>query len=627
MAISREIVEAAAPDAASLKAAQKIAGGRKLLELGRVGAVAWGDCAGSGSVPYRVACDLEGTPGWKCSCPSRKIPCKHVLGLALRLAEKPDDFGADGGVDKPSWVADWEKARARKAARESSPPKPVDEAARAKRILAREEKVRGGVAELELWLRDVMRGGLAGLPSRPYEFWDKAAARATDAQMSGLARRLRDMASVPHSGPGWQEEMLHRLGGLHLIAEGYKRLDSLSAARQADIRALIGWNVDQAELLESGAPVRDSWLALSFHEEEADDGLRTGRTWLWGEEINRPALVLQFGFGGALVSPAAPPGTSFEGELVFFPGTLAQRALVKQKFGAAGSPRFAPPGLGTAQVLAAWARGLAAFPWLDSVPCVLHSVLPTRIGSVLWAMDAAGALPIDTRRIDEWALLAASGGRATSLFGLWNGRAFEPLCSIMKSDAGAQISALHAAARTQRTPSEEIPFDKRTRTLESLHKIALLGTERAGEMLEVEPDAPDALRAALSSDREGALPFPGGCGLAAAARGRAGCGSERHHSTGKYLRGRIAVVCAPCGQRARSRPGAKRRQRAAARVARTGGPQASTCAAGRAARAAAHGGSRHGRAPVHPARSRRARALAGGAESRVELGREISQHA
>jgi hypothetical protein len=298
------------------------------------------------------------------------------------------------------------------------------------------------LAELELWLRDVMRGGIAGLPSQPYAFWDKIAARMVDAQCAGIARRLRELAGVPHaSGAAWHEEMLHRLSGLHLIAEGYKRIETLAPERQADIRALIGWNVDQSELLQNGSAVSDTWLSLSHVEEMGDDGLHSGKTWLWGQKSNRAALVIQFGFGGAAINAAAPVGASFEGELVFFPGSLPLRALVKEKRHIR-SATFTPRGIRAPQVLAEWARSVAAFPWLEAWPCVLEGAIPARIGAALWLVCEDGALPTNTLRIDEWALLAASGGRELNLFGLWNGRVFEPLAALQEESGRAFVTAL-----------------------------------------------------------------------------------------------------------------------------------------------------------------------------------------
>ncbi|MEU8661961.1 SWIM zinc finger family protein, partial [Actinoplanes philippinensis] len=74
-------VEALAPDPASLRNARGAAG--QFSATGLTGDVLWGLCRG-----YQVAADLAG-PAFKCSCPSRKIPCKHVLGRSWRPRRRP----------------------------------------------------------------------------------------------------------------------------------------------------------------------------------------------------------------------------------------------------------------------------------------------------------------------------------------------------------------------------------------------------------------------------------------------------------------------------------------------------------------------------------------------------------
>ncbi|MCB1718739.1 MAG: SWIM zinc finger family protein, partial [Candidatus Competibacteraceae bacterium] len=67
-----------APDSASLKAAQKLLSSRNWPLLGSNEQALWGHCLGSGSKPYLVRIELD-EPAFKCSCPSRKFPCKHAL--------------------------------------------------------------------------------------------------------------------------------------------------------------------------------------------------------------------------------------------------------------------------------------------------------------------------------------------------------------------------------------------------------------------------------------------------------------------------------------------------------------------------------------------------------------------
>src|SRR5436305_479019 len=103
-------VSALAPDAASLTAARKLSG--KWRDTGWHGNAVWGLCQGSGSRPYQTIVDLAG-PAYKCSCPSRKFPCKHALGLLLTWSGGAvPEAGALTG-----YAAEWIGSRAERAAK------------------------------------------------------------------------------------------------------------------------------------------------------------------------------------------------------------------------------------------------------------------------------------------------------------------------------------------------------------------------------------------------------------------------------------------------------------------------------------------------------------------------------
>ena len=95
MAIDLKAVEQLAADQASLKAAAGLAKPASWSGVGASpdGALVWGECAGSGANPYRVMGDLRDM-GNKCTCPSRKFPCKHVLALFWLKAEAVVPFPA-----------------------------------------------------------------------------------------------------------------------------------------------------------------------------------------------------------------------------------------------------------------------------------------------------------------------------------------------------------------------------------------------------------------------------------------------------------------------------------------------------------------------------------------------------
>src|SRR3954468_8235398 len=94
-----EQVLALAPDASSAKSGKDLSTPRKWLTLGVNDTCAWGSIQGSGKNPYQTSIDFTG-PAFKCTCPSRKFPCKHGLGLFLILAQQP---GAVTEKEPPQW--------------------------------------------------------------------------------------------------------------------------------------------------------------------------------------------------------------------------------------------------------------------------------------------------------------------------------------------------------------------------------------------------------------------------------------------------------------------------------------------------------------------------------------------
>src|SRR3984885_11633601 len=209
-----------APDESSRRSAGALGRPAPWQDAGVAGDLLWGLCAGSGKNPYQVVVDLGG-PAYKCSCPSRKFPCKHALGLLLNWANgalpeesAPADFAA-------AWLAD-RRARAEKAEKSvvrtdpgDSPASAAtgtvrDEAAAARRVQQRAQRVANGLAELQSWLRDQVLVGLSATPTATSAaasagasargHADEIAARMVDAQAPGVAAVLRGLSEVPASG-------------------------------------------------------------------------------------------------------------------------------------------------------------------------------------------------------------------------------------------------------------------------------------------------------------------------------------------------------------------------------------------------------------------------------------------
>src|SRR5262245_33373718 len=103
-----------APDAASQRSARALATTRAWRETGHSAEPPglWGLCAGSGTEPYQTCVDLS-EPGFRCTCPSRKVPCKHALSLMLLWS----DSGVESTTQPPEWVSEWLAERHERQAR------------------------------------------------------------------------------------------------------------------------------------------------------------------------------------------------------------------------------------------------------------------------------------------------------------------------------------------------------------------------------------------------------------------------------------------------------------------------------------------------------------------------------
>jgi hypothetical protein len=411
-----------APDPASGKAGQGLASPRKWPSLGHDADAVWGECQGSGAKPYQVQVALAG-PSFKCSCPSRKFPCKHGLGLMLLYAA--DAFPA---ADRPQWVADWLASRTERAekkqAKADEPPKPIDEAAQAKRREKRQERIADGLASLKLWVDDLVRGGIATAPGKGYKFFDEPARRMIDAQAPGVATQLQRLGEIAASGAGWERPFVEGLASLHLLIAAHGRLESLPEPTRHDVRSTLGLPVAVEEVLAL-PPVHDRWQIVG-QEVTTEDKLRVSRTWLFGTVTRRPALVLAFAHGTQPLDTTLTPGFAFDGDLSFFPGNSV-RAAVKTR--STPTPFDAPDGLDTLdQLCDAVSHRLAAHPWLGDVGLPVRSLTPVRQDDRLLLVDRdRRALPATLRESAAWILLAVSGGHPVDVTVAFDGTRLRPL--------------------------------------------------------------------------------------------------------------------------------------------------------------------------------------------------------
>jgi hypothetical protein len=418
-------VEQLAPDAAAVKAAQGLAKPAKWRGIGRNEQVLWGECQGSGANPYQVRVDLEDA-ACKCSCPSRKLPCKHALGLLLMLAA-----GATiPAGSPPAFVDEWLAGRAKRAqareVRAGAAEKPPDPEAQARRVEKRESRVESGLAQLESWLGDIIARGLAAARAEPPQFWAHMAARLVDAQAPGLARRVQELGELAVCGEAWQSRLLAAMARLQLLIDAYRSAKNLPPALAAEVRTQVGWTQAQESLIEQPG-VRDRWHVVGYRQSQ-DERLRVQSAWLAGTDSGRWAMLLDFAVGNQPFPATLRTGQVIDAELVYFEGVPLLRALIKQKLESLPVRSALPLPLDVAALQSGFAALLSQNPLLERWPAVLGSVTPLFEGGVLQLVDERGRSVGTSRSLQHgWLLVALAGGRPLNVFGQWDGQVFDPV--------------------------------------------------------------------------------------------------------------------------------------------------------------------------------------------------------
>jgi hypothetical protein len=427
--ISIERVLALAPDASAAQAGRGQASRSKWQSLGTDGQALWGLCQGSGKNPYQVRVALADLTG-QCSCPSRKLPCKHVLGALLLLAA-----GEVAQGEPPAFVVEWldkrnaraEKSVERAQAKRPGPADPESAREAAKREERRDARMEAGIAELKGFVEDLVAGGFAHAEVREPKFWDARARRLVDAQLPGLARQVGELAGTALGARDWPERLLAKLSLIYLAACAYERRETLAAPQQADLMRVFGVAQRQVGLAD-GDVVEDLWCVLGERREEIDH-LRALRTWLYGWHSQRFALLLAFAPPGQPLTNGLVQGANVALTLGFFEGSEPLRAApIEGQMVAPDAVVAAPPGATVSAALDRIAAARCRDPWLHPLPVLVGATLRRDALDDWWLVDASGdALAFQAPREGAWPWLAASGGRACVWFGEWHGTGMVPL--------------------------------------------------------------------------------------------------------------------------------------------------------------------------------------------------------
>ncbi|MEM8526740.1 MAG: SWIM zinc finger family protein [Bacteroidota bacterium] len=410
-----------------LKDARGVAFPRYWYELAGNGEVLWGEYK-SKRVKCQTTVDLRHEKvAFQCSCRSRKNPCKHGLALIILLMEYNEAFTVV--PELPEEVQKWLKRRDQRILPKNRTEEEEAELAalRKKNYERRLKQMAKGLEELEIWLHDILRTGLATLPQQKRAYWENWQAKLVDAKMKGISKRFEYMQTCLKE-ENWYELILAEIGDIYLMVKGFRNLEQLPIALQQELFTVIGVNTKKQEVLENQG-IEDEWCVLALQEGE-EERLVYQRCWLYGKQSNQFALHLDFAWGSEPFAIEWQVGNVVQGELVYYPSSYPQRALfrtfqlTKNELEMKGSLDFA-------SFKAAYAQAVSSNPWLFQFPVFLENVIPIVKEDELQLLDIQEQV-LDCEVSDElhpWQLLAMSGGHPISVFGVWEQKTFLPLAA------------------------------------------------------------------------------------------------------------------------------------------------------------------------------------------------------
>lgn len=505
-------IKSLAPDAASFSAGEKISR-QNWSVTGRSERALWGEIFGSGSKPYQVRIDLREF-AFRCTCPSHKLPCKHVLGLMLRIASDEKSIPL---AEEPAWIVEWLEQRDVRAQKKkektennpqtddsSAPKDPVKAEQRKKRASQRFDRVKSGLEQYRLWLNDLLRFGLAGLETRPDSFWNEEIKRLIDAQIAPLASQVRNMQDLLGASRNSTERLLVQMGRSALLCEAFQHLAELPEDLQSEVTQLFGWTVNQKELEINGPQITDRWIMVGQTTEQGLN-IKTQFNWYWGVESKRFLLYLQFAYGRGGFEELYLIGSQLLGSAVFWPGTEQLRGLfltkenVLNELGQIARQTFLPEDAARTipEFLNDIAEQTVRQPWRSKFPALLRRIVvrpPVDENSedefkMNWRIIDGAGNTLLMKGQNYWPLTALSAGGSITLFGLWDGSQFQPL-SIWRGGffEAAVTEDLFLDKYSTRSvpnlfePPVSIGSDQNGKLGAVLLKSALLGTDKMGSL-------------------------------------------------------------------------------------------------------------------------------------------------
>ncbi|MDR1154173.1 MAG: SWIM zinc finger domain-containing protein [Bacteroidales bacterium] len=291
MNITEKEVDLVAPNADAAKNGRgllkKVSGLRQSAD----GTLIFGECSGSGKNPYYCSADYidPAAPVFRCSCPSRQIPCKHVLGLMYAFAGGQPFAVADVPEDIQSKRAKIEKRQENQEKKTEEAKATVAEPvkntkARLHSLSKKAASQLDGVNLADKLLKSIVQMGLSAIDAKTERTLADQVKQLGNYYISGIQTAFNDLFEELHQVQG--EHYTRAIARLNYISALLRKSREYLNAKKENPEAIelnsaieeqIGYAWKLTELLQHGLWEGNAeTVQLAFHS--YDDPAR--REWV-----------------------------------------------------------------------------------------------------------------------------------------------------------------------------------------------------------------------------------------------------------------------------------------------------------------------------------------------------------
>jgi hypothetical protein len=236
----------------------------------------FGESSGSGKSNYSCSMDLLSDTA-RCSCPSRQIPCKHVLGLLYAYAENKNSFTI---AEIPEDIAKKRERTEKRLEQKENPPavkKPVSDEKRAKIAAKRINVQLEGLDNAEKLLNELVKLGFVAINGSAVKEYRERVKELGNYYINGVLIRFNELidAIVIAQNNATDKHLKAAVLLYQLISQGRSFLNEklknpLEIRTDTDMEEQLGFVWKTEMLISAGLKLENSEFAELYYFRDYD---------------------------------------------------------------------------------------------------------------------------------------------------------------------------------------------------------------------------------------------------------------------------------------------------------------------------------------------------------------------